>query len=111
MKIIKTSGYMKKEGLFNSLPGDPGLPPGVTQRQIDQPETTDIEGQRMEWQVERGNQTIPITVIYNVQMVEGQPVPTIYNTLDLRGDDIEITTEEGDMIEETIRDQYTPGGY
>lgn len=35
MKEIKTDNYMKKEAIW-SLPGDPGLPPGVTQRDIDE---------------------------------------------------------------------------
>jgi hypothetical protein len=35
MKIIKSASYIEKEGQWN-LPGDPSLPPGVTQRMIDE---------------------------------------------------------------------------
>lgn len=34
MKIIKSLSYLRKEAQW-SLPGDPNLPPGVTQRMID----------------------------------------------------------------------------
>jgi hypothetical protein len=36
MKIIKTDNFLKKEAQFNGMPGDPGLPPGVTNRMIDE---------------------------------------------------------------------------
>jgi len=36
MKIIQTDSYLKKQAQFNDLPGDPSLPPGVTNRMIEQ---------------------------------------------------------------------------
>ena len=36
MKKIKTSSYIKKEALWGDLPGDPGLPPGVSNQMIDE---------------------------------------------------------------------------
>lgn len=35
MKIIQTSNFLKKQAQFGSLPGDPSLPPGVTNQMID----------------------------------------------------------------------------
>ena len=111
MKIIKTSDYMEKESQWNRLPGDPNLPPGVTNRMIDDQfgpaEREDIEKTKMKWEINRENQTIPIIVIYDVEWWEGNPVPYIYNALDINGDEIEITTEEGNEIEEAIRDKYS----
>lgn len=34
MKIIETSNFLKKQAQFNDLPGDPSLPPGVTNQMI-----------------------------------------------------------------------------
>ncbi len=36
MKEIKTDRYLRKEAIYSDLPGDPDLPPGVTQRMIDE---------------------------------------------------------------------------
>ena len=36
MKEIKTIKYLKKEAQGGELPGDPSLPPGVTQQMIDE---------------------------------------------------------------------------
>jgi hypothetical protein len=36
MKIVKTNRFLKKQAAFGDLPGDPGLPPGVTNQMIDQ---------------------------------------------------------------------------
>lgn len=36
MKEIKTDNYNIKMSQFNSIPGDPGYPPGVTNRTIDE---------------------------------------------------------------------------
>ena len=35
MKIVKTDNYLKKQAGYGDLPGDPGLPPGVTNQIID----------------------------------------------------------------------------
>lgn len=54
MKIIKTSNFLKKQAQFNNnLPGDPGLPPGVTDQmiseQFDGPESSDYSNQSGEF--------------------------------------------------------------
>lgn len=36
MKIIKTANYIKKQAQYGDLPGDPSLPPGVSNRMIDE---------------------------------------------------------------------------
>ena len=35
MKVIKTANFLKKQAQYGDLPGDPGLPPGVTNQMID----------------------------------------------------------------------------
>ena len=113
MKEIRTIDYVNKQAQFGNLPGDPGLPPGVTNRMINEqfgsPEREDIEGSKLAWEVERGGQMVPITVIYNVEWWEGGlPSVSIYNTLDPRNDDIEITREEEEIIKDVIREAVQP---
>lgn len=36
MKKIKTDNYVKKQAQFGDLPGDPSLPPGITNNMIDE---------------------------------------------------------------------------
>ena len=54
MKEIKTANYIKKEAIW-SLPGDPNLPPGVTQRMIDDqvgPDFDEVDNQKGETEID-----------------------------------------------------------
>jgi len=50
MKIIKSKRYMKKEALWSSPVGDPGLPGQLTERDISGPEEDFIDNQSVETQ-------------------------------------------------------------
>lgn len=54
MKIIQTKSFLKKQAQFNSLPGDTGLPPGVSNQMIDKQfgagEPTDYRNQTGEYE-------------------------------------------------------------
>lgn len=95
MKIIKTDNYIKKA---QGLPGDPGFPPGVTQRTIDEQaggeyvneDITGVEGeyygsvnwdQFMDWYVDGGEDPDPVW-----EAIHGNVEVQLYFTYDYKKD-------------------------
>jgi hypothetical protein len=74
MKEIKTDNYLKKEARWNDLPGDPGLPPGVTNHMIDEQFGSDEpESNRENWEVDVMRDGKEITVPVSFKLIRNVP--------------------------------------
>lgn len=74
MKEIKTENYIKKEARWSQLPGDPGLPPGVTNRMIDEQFGSDeLESSREDWEFDVIRDGKEITVPISFKLIRNAP--------------------------------------
>ena len=120
MKIIQTKNFLKKQAQFGgSLPGDPSLPPGVTNQMIDEQfggeESTDYSTQSGEFEtkVDWGKETTDlINAGYDVRGLPQQGVGDIiaYYTYDAEvfGEDVEIQNLRVSDIKILMGGQYQP---